>query len=573
MQQYEGRLELTWTNKHLHLLATEDGGYEWVPATDYRVAEVRLLHNVTMVGDCRSDADRAADNLLIRGDALHALTSLTELPEFAHCYAGKVKLCYIDPPFNTGQAFVQYDDALEHSVWLTMMRDRLLQVRELLAPEGSVWVHLDQGEVHYCKIAMDEIFGRANFVGEIIWRAADSSNNDAKQFSVDHNSILVYSKEPGWRSVALARDEENNAHYANSDNDPRGDWFPGNVSSPNPRKKLRFVIDESFNWKGTPILPPANGWRWQPATIREKIDSGEIVLREDEPGRPRLIRKTYLADQGGLAPSSMWGDIEETGHNRQAKYELKKLFPGIPTSELFKTPKPERLIWRILQVASEPGDLVLDFFVGSGATAAVAAKTERRWIGVEWSGDTLAKFALPRLRRVASGDDPGGITEMVGWEGDSSFRVLDVAPSMFEEDQGLVVLSEWATNGDLAEATAAQLGYEFVQTPPFCGTKGRTRLAVIDGLVNDAVVRLLAGTAASRERIVVCGTGIDPAARTVLKELLPGSTLRKIPASILDEYRLPGRRPTLADMLDWVHAVDDDVGAGREEKAEVAGRR
>ena len=143
---HEGRLELTWTNKSLRLLADEDGRYEWLPPADYRIAEVRLLHARNEIGDVAADADRACDNLLIRGDALNALTSLIELPELAREYVGKVKLAYLDPPFNTQQSFLQYDDALEHSVWLTMMRDRLLSIKTLLAPDGSVWVHCDDSE-------------------------------------------------------------------------------------------------------------------------------------------------------------------------------------------------------------------------------------------------------------------------------------------------------------------------------------------------------------------------------------------------------------------------------------------
>lgn len=531
----EGRLELTWTNKSLRLLAHEDGLYEWVNPSDYRVAEVRLLHDVTIVGDVGKR--RAADNLLIRGDALNALTTIARLPEFAREYLGKVKLVYIDPPFNTQQSFLHYDDALEHSVWLTMMRDRILQVRDLLAPDGSVWVHLDQSEVHYFKMVLDEVLGRANFVGEVIWRAADSSNNDAKQFSVDHNTILVYSREPGWRSVALPRSEENNAHYSNPDNDPRGDWFPGNVSSPNPRENLRFMIDESFGWGGTPIDPPANGWRWQASTVREKIDDGEIILREDVPGKPRLIRKTYLADQAGLAPSSLWDDIEETGHNRQAKYELKRLFPGIKTAELFKTPKPERLLAHILQVGSQPGDLVLDFFLGSGTTAAVAHKMARRWVGIEIETNNIEDYVIPRLTKVVNGDDPGGITDDADWEGGGGFRVLEVSSSMFVAEDGMVFLADWMTNGKLAEATAAQLGFVYETDPPFCGRKGRSRLAVVDGVVNESVVRLLVSALPERERVVICGTGIDTNARPILRELRSGSTLRKIPAALLDEFR------------------------------------
>jgi adenine-specific DNA-methyltransferase len=186
----EGRLELTWTNKPLRLLAHDDGSYEWVEPSDYRVAEVRLLQEVAAVGAV--GARRAADSLLIRGDALNALTSLARLPEFAQEYLGKVKLVYIDPPFNTQQSFLQYDDALEHSVWLTMIRDRLLQIRDLLAPDGSVWLHLDDSEVHRARCVLDEVFGPDQFVATVIWEKSDSPRMDAQYFSGRHDYTLVY---------------------------------------------------------------------------------------------------------------------------------------------------------------------------------------------------------------------------------------------------------------------------------------------------------------------------------------------------------------------------------------------
>jgi adenine-specific DNA-methyltransferase len=266
----------------------------------------------------------------------------------------------------------------------------------------------------------------------------------------------------------------------------------------------------------------------------EMIDSGEITF---SPDGARLIRKTYLADQTGLAPSTVWDDIDETGHNRQAKYELKKLFPGVPTADLFKTPKPERLLHKIIHLASAPGDIVLDCFAGSGTTAAVAHKMGRRWVAVEREAETIERFMQPRLVKVLDGHDPGGVTTLTDWKGGGGFRVVDVAPSMFRADGGRVFLSEWATNGKLAEVTAAQLNFEYEYDPPFCGRLGRSRLAVIDGLVNEDVVRLLVTALADSERLNVCGTAIDPAAKDALRSLRPGSTVRKVPQSILQEYR------------------------------------
>jgi len=228
---YDGRLELTWTNKSLRLLAHEDGSYEWVSPSDYRVAEVRLLHDAGAVGEVHAQPDRARDNLLIRGDALNALTSLIELPEFAREYLGKVKLAYLDPPFNTQQSFLHYDDALEHSVWLTMMRDRLVQLKTLLASTGSLWVHLDDSEMGYCRVLMDEVFGREAFVATVVWENFYGRSN-AAAISPSHNYLLVYSPVGlDWKHVRnlLPRDEKSADKYTNPDNDSRGKWRLGPI--------------------------------------------------------------------------------------------------------------------------------------------------------------------------------------------------------------------------------------------------------------------------------------------------------------------------------------------------------
>jgi adenine-specific DNA-methyltransferase len=229
------------------------------------------------------------DNRLIFGDNLLALKALEQ--EFT----GKIKCIYIDPPFNTGQAFDHYEDGVEHSLWLSLMRDRIEILKRLLSPTGTLWVHLDDNEVHYLRVVLDEVFGRSNFVTSVSWRAADSSNNDATRFSIDHNTILVYAAGPEWKANPLPRTEEANAHYSNPDNDPKGPWFMGNLSSPNPRPNLRFDI---VSPQGHRIKPPANGWRWSKESVQEKIASREIIFSHDG---TRIIRKTYLCDQGGLA--------------------------------------------------------------------------------------------------------------------------------------------------------------------------------------------------------------------------------------------------------------------------------
>jgi len=244
--------------------------------------------------------------------------------------------------------------------------------------------------------------------------------------------------------------------------------------------------------------------------------------------------KLFLNEvQDGLVPRTWWPHTE-VGHSQEGKREIQALFPNLTP---FATPKPERLIERIVYIATQPGDIVLDCFLGSGTTAAVAAKMGRRWIGVERESSIIETFALPRLKLVTEGQDPGGITESFDWQGGGGFRVLEVSPSMFVAEDGMVFLADWMTNGKLAEATAAQLGFVHEVDPPFCGRKGRSRLVVVDGIVNESVVRLLATALPERERVVICGTAIDPDSRLVLRDLSPGSTLRKIPAALLEEFR------------------------------------
>lgn len=533
MAEPQGRLELTWTNKHLRLLAHEDGRYEWVSPSDYRVAEVRLLDDVTTVGAV--SADRAKDNLLIRGDALNALRSLARLPEFASEYLGKVRLAYLDPPFNTQQSFLQYDDALEHSVWLTMMRDRLTQIHELLAPDGSVWVHLDDSEVAYCRVMMDELFGRDNFVATIIWQKSYTRENRT-DISTVHDYMLVYARDHAlWSRTRnlLPPTDEQIGRYRNPDDDPRGPWkaLPPHAKAGVGRRAAQFYeLTLPSGRKVNP--PPGNCWRYVRDRFDELVADNRVWFGRGGDSMPAI--KAFLSEvPAGLVPITIWPH-QDVGTTGAAKDEIVRLFPD---ESPFATPKPERLIARAIQIASNEGDVVLDCFLGSGTTAAVAQKLGRRWVGIERETSTVETYVVPRLSMVIHGNDQGGISESAGWAGGGGFRVLAIAPSMFDADGGMVFLADGMTNGKLAEATAAQLGFEYEVAPPFVGRKGRTRLAVVDGVVNEAVVRILASALGERERVVICGTGIDTDARPVLRDLRPGSTLRKIPAALLDEYR------------------------------------
>lgn len=503
------KLELTWIGK------------ENRPRLEPRV----LIEDpdVSYRAQHRVSQDDLFDNRLIFGDNLLALKALEQ--EFT----GKIKCIYIDPPFNTGQAFEHFDDGVEHSLWLSLMRDRLELLRRLLSPEGSIWVHLDDNEVHYLRVAMDEIFGRSNFVTSVAWRAADSSNNDATQFSIDHNTILVYSANPDWRSVPLPRTDEANAHYSNPDNDPKGPWFMGNLSSPNPRPNLRFDI---ISPQGHVIKPPANGWRWSKESVQEKIEAGEIIFSAD--GK-RIIRKTYLADQRGLSPSSMWSDIEETGHNRQAKYELKKLFPSVHTSELFKTPKPERLIRRILQIATNPGDWVLDSFAGSGTTGAVAHKMGRRWIMVEL-GAHCHTYIIPRLTKVIDGTDQGGVTEEVAWAGGGGFHFYQLAPSLLEKDRwGQWVINQEFNSAMLAEAVCKLEGFTYAPSDNVYWQHGHSSerdfiYVTTQQLSVDQLAQLSDEVGPERTLLVLCSAFRVPRGGA---EQYSNLTVKKIPKQVL----------------------------------------
>lgn len=521
-----GRLELTWTNKDRRLLGREDGTWDWLHPSDYRVAEARLLHEAAQVGD------QTAENLLIRGDALSALGSLSKIPEHAERYVGRVKVAYLDPPFNTQQSFLNYDDALEHSVWLTMMRDRLEQIRELLAPDGSVWAHCDDYEQAHLRVLMDELFGRANFIATVVWERQYTQSNMAV-FSTSHDYLLLYARDRSRFAEArnrLPRTEKQDAAYRNPDNDPRGPWKPTPLQARNPYSLGLYSITTPSG-RVIPGPPPGRFWALSEEKFQELQRDDRVVWGKEGAGAPAI--KTFLTEVQALVPKTWWPHTE-CGHTDEAKRESKQLSAaGVP----FVTPKPERLLRRVIEISTNPGDIVLDPFLGSGTTAAVAHKMGRRWIGIERSRQTIETFALPRLARVVAGEDSGEITESTGWKGGGGFRVLDVGPSMFEEDEGQVVLADWATNGKLAEATAAQLRFAYEPDPPLCARKGRARLAVIDGHVSSAVVGLLVGALEEGELLTVCGTSIDPQAVEGLRALRPGSRVRKIPDSLLAAYQ------------------------------------
>ncbi|WP_367066790.1 site-specific DNA-methyltransferase [Oryzisolibacter sp. LB2S] len=373
----------------------------------YRLLESRSTHG---------DATAAQDNLLIQGDNLAALKALLPF------YRGRVKCIFIDPPYNTQSAFEHYDDKLEHSQWLSMMLPRLQLLRELLSDDGSIWVTIDDNEGHYLKVLMDEVFGRGNFVDSVIWQKADSPRNSARQFSSDHDYMLIYSKHPDWIPIKLARTPEANSIYANPDNDERGPWLPGDPYANKPYSKGLYTMAGPTGRTFQP--PPGRFWRVSEERLRELDADGRVWWGPTGDARPSI--KRYLAEVGDLVPRTFWSK-DAVGSNRTSKNEMRALFPDAAS---FTTPKPEALLKRVLDIATHAGDLVLDSFLGSGTTAAVAHKMGRRWIGIEM-GEHAATHCLPRLEKVIAGEQ-GGISRAVGWQGGGGFRFCTLGAPIFD---------------------------------------------------------------------------------------------------------------------------------------------
>lgn len=372
-----------------------------------------------------------SDNLVIKGNNILALSSLLKR------YEGKVKCIYIDPPYNTGTDSFNYNDKFNHSTWLTFMKNRVELAWRLLSTDGSFWITLDDKEAPYLRVLLDEVIGRNHYITTISWEHSDSSNNNALVFSEDYNVILVYAKDPNWKPKFL-NDPEKRKHYKNPDNDPRGPYFDGgDVNNPGLRPNLQFDITTP---SGKIIKHPANGWRWSRETMDKMFETGELRFSEDE---TRVIKRRYLADMKGLPPSNLWINHKRTGHTRAAKYEQKTLFPGIAPALLFATPKPELLINYIFDLATEEGDLILDFFMGSGTTQAVALKKRRQFIGIEQM-DYIEEFAIPRLEKVISGEQ-GGISDEVEWQGGGSFVYCELA----KLNQAVVEEIEAATDDEI----------------------------------------------------------------------------------------------------------------------------
>lgn len=334
--------------------------------------------------------------------------------------SGGVRLVYIDPPFNTQVRFRQYRDDMDRAMWLSMLRDRLAAIRPHLTQDASVWVHLDDAEVHRARMVMDEVFGEDAFVASVIWQTKTTRDSRAA-FSPNHDTILVYapSGPKKWKtSRNLLRKE--NAQLLNRDNDPRGPWADAPFTAPGFRNAQQYQITTPT---GSVLRPPrGRSWYATEPTYHQLLAEDRIWFPKGGDGSPRL--KLFAHQLRGLVPFTVWG-ASDLGTNDDAKRHLLAMFPD---RDVFDTPKPESLLERIIHIATNPGELVVDIFGGSGTTAAVAHKMRRRWVVAERNPKTVAEFLLPRLIKVVDSEDDGGVTSLVNWKGGGEFNVVSVAP-------------------------------------------------------------------------------------------------------------------------------------------------
>ena len=377
------------------------------------------------------------DNLIIKGNNLIALASLLRR------YEGKVKCIYIDPPYNTQNDSFNYNDSFNHSTWLTFMKNRLELARKLLREDGTIWISCDDHESHYLKVLTDDVFNRDNFIDEIVWQRAYAPVNLKKTLSRSHDIILVYAKnlDPNFTLNKLPRSAEANARYKNPDNDPRGVWKSDNLSVGPAVESNIYEITTPSSRK---VMPPKGySWRLSKERFAEFVADNRIWFGKDGNNVPSI--KRFLSEvKDGVVAMTLW-TRDEVGDSQEGKREIKALH----FNSIFDTPKQERLIERILTLATNEGDLVFDSFVGSGTTAAVAHKMGRRYIGVEQM-DYIQDITVERLKKVLEGEQ-GGISKAQNWHGGGSFVYCELK----EDANTLINTIQNATEDTIESVKAA----------------------------------------------------------------------------------------------------------------------
>ncbi|GCL36518.1 DNA methylase N-4/N-6 domain protein [Sphaerospermopsis reniformis] len=518
------RLELTWIGKEIRpklepriLLEEAEKSYH----AAHRVSENDIF-----------------DNCLIFGDNLLALKALEQ--EFT----GKVKCIFIDPPYNTGSAFEHYDDGVEHSIWLSLMRDRLEIIRNLLSEDGSLWITIDDNEAHYLKVMCDEIFGRANFVANVVWQKKYAVANDHKTIAPMHDHILVYRKSESWQRNLLKRTEEKDRQYRYTDEKGvfRIDNYTCNKSSEE-RPNLYYPIIQPNT--GEEIYPKKTSvWRYSKETHEQNIRDNLVYWGKDGlSSTPAYKRYKHLLKNQGTVPQTLWLH-EYASHTDAARKEIRAVLGSSSLADDFITPKPEGLIQRVLEIATNPGDLVLDSFAGSGTTGAVAHKMGRRWIMIEL-GEHCHTHIIPRLKKVIDGEDKGGITETFNWKGGGGFRYYRLAPSLLEKDKwGNWVINKEYNPAMLAEALCKLEGFTYAPSDTFYWQHGYSTerdfiYVTTQNLSHEQLSKLSDEVGQESTLLILCSAFRGKV------DIFPNLTIKKIPKQILsrcewghDDYSL-----------------------------------
>lgn len=477
------------------------------------------------------------DNQLIFGDNLLALKALE------HEFAGKVKCVFIDPPYNTGSAFEHYEDGIEHSLWLSLMRDRLEIIQRLLSDDGSLWITIDDNEAHYLKVLCDEVFGRVNFSANCLWQKVYSERMDAQGFSVSHDHVLVYRKTARFSPIQLPKDQ--NATQFNFFDEDVGKYYrrrslrkEGSESRRENRPSMWYAIPAPDDTEIWPVKPDGTEgrWRWKKENVPQKMNLLEFINKE---GRWEIYVKQYLEEKPTRPPATFWPS-DEVGHNHEAKLEVR----AFNSQDVFDTPKPEKLIKRVLEIATREDDLVLDSFAGSGTTGAVAHKMGRRWIMVEL-GEHCHTHIIPRLKKVIDGEDPGGITKAVNWKGGGGFRYYHLAPSLLAKDKwGNWVINKGYNAAMLAEALCKLEGFTYAPSDSIYWQHGYSTeqdfIYVTTANLNHDQLQQLSDEVGSERTVLVLCTAFRARA-----DRYPNLTVKKIPKAVLarcewshDDYSL-----------------------------------
>lgn len=462
-----------------------------------------------------------SENMLIHGDNLLTLKALEQ------DFSGKIKCIYIDPPYNTGSAFEHYDDDFEHSTWLSLMKSRLELLKKLLKDDGSIWISIDSYESHYLKVLCDEIFGRSNFINEVIWQRAYAPVNLKKTLSQSHDTILIYAKNLTQEFLLnkLPRSTEADKRYKNPDDDSRGPWKSADMSvGPAVESNIYPITTPS----GRTVFPPSGrSWLYSEERFEELKADNRIWFGKTGNNVPST--KKFLSEvKDGVVAQTLW-TYQEVGHTQDAKREVKKF----NSESVFATPKPEKLIERILTLASNEGDLVLDSFLGSGTTAAVAQKMNRRWIGIEM-GDHAYTHCKVRLDQVVDGTDQGGISKSQNWQGGGGYHFYELASSLITKDEfGVEVISDKYEPSMLAAAVAKLEGFDYDPSSTCFWKQSKSTensyLFVTDRIIDVNFLKRIHDEMKEDEFLLIsCGSFDSGCA-----ELFSNIRLKKIPDSLL----------------------------------------